>query len=134
MRINVTATSSPPLREVLPLRRGLRAALPAVAADMARGIRDRTEAGRDVSGRAFRRKRDGSPSNLIDSGRMVESFQPADETATGFVLAPTGRRNRAVAHIHQATGREWIGADERQIDAARESVAEAAIPRDRNRS
>lgn len=131
MRITVSATSSPPLAETLPLRRGLRAALPGVAGDMAASIRRRTESGRDVNGRPLQRKADGSPSNLIDTGRMVESFRPQAVTDTGFTLSPTGKRNRAIAHIHQATGREWIGADDKQIDAARESIAEAAIPRDR---
>ena len=86
---------------------------------MARGIRDRTESGRAVAGRPFRRKADGSPPNLIDTGQMVESLKPTKIRADGFTLAPTGKRNRAIAHIHQNTGREWIGADERQIRDAR---------------
>ena len=61
MRITVSATSSPPLAETLPLRRGLRAALPGVAGDMAASIRRRTESGRDVNGRPLQRKADGSP-------------------------------------------------------------------------
>ena len=131
MRISISATTSAPLREALPLRSGLRAALPDIAAGMARGIRDRTEGGRDVAGKPFRRKRDGSPSTLRDTGRMVESFQPTEVTDKGFTLAPTGKRNRAIAHIHQATGRRWVGADDRQVDEARERVAEATIPKDR---
>ena len=133
MRVSVTARSTAPLRDTLPLRRGLRAAMPGIAGDMARGIRQRTESGRDVAGKPFPRKRDGSPSNLIDSGRMVESFEPLAVTDDGFRLAPKGKRNRAVAAIHQATGRRWVGADERQIETARERAIEAAIPRDRNR-
>ncbi len=133
MRISVSATSTAPLSDALPLRRGLRSVMPGVAADMSRSIRQRTESGRDVSGRPFRRKKDGSRSTLQDSGRMVESFRPTEIRADGFTVAPTGKRNRAVAHVHQATGRRWIGADDRQIDAARERVAEAALPQDRNR-
>jgi len=73
--------------------------VPGIASDMARGSEIEREGGRDVSGRPFPRKRDGSPSNLIDSGRMVESFKPTEIRPDGFTLSPTGKRNRAVAHI-----------------------------------
>ena len=132
MPIKMIVKTSSPLRDVLPLRRGLAAALPGIARDLAAGVRRRTESGRDVNGRAFRRKRrDGSPSTLTDSGRMVESFRPQTVSETGFTLAPTGRRNVIVGAAHQSRGRRWVGADERQIEAAREQIADAAIPRDR---
>ncbi len=131
MRVSVTATSTAPLSEALPLRRGLRAVMPGVAADMSRSIRQRTEGGRDVAGRPFRRKKDGSRSTLQDTGAMVKSLKPRQVTDRGFTLKPTGRRNERIAALAHQTGRRWVGASERQIDAAREKVTEAAIPRNR---
>ena len=131
MPTRMSVSSSAPLRDVLPLRRGLAAALPAIAADLARGIRRRTEAGRDVSGRPLRPKRDGSASTLHDSGRMVASLRPTQIGERSFTLAPTGRRNQRVAALAHQTGRRWVGADETQIDAATERVTESMIPEDR---
>ena len=61
---------------------------------------------------------------MTDTGEMLRSLH-ADVTDNGFRLAPTGRRNLTVAHVHQAGGRRWMGATERQIDAARETIADA---------
>ena len=87
-------------------------------------IQQRTRSGRDADGRAMRLKRDGSRSTLHDSGRMLRSLRPTVHDR-GFKIAPTGRRNATVAAIHQASGRAWIGADDRQIDEARAAVADA---------
>lgn len=133
MPVRMTVSTSPPLREVLPLRGGLANELPRLAADMSRSIRDRTAAGRDVAGKPFRRKRDGSASNLTDTGKMVASFRPQQVTDTGFTLAPTGARNRKIGALAMRTGRRWAGADDRQIDEAVERIADAELPRDRNR-
>ena len=129
--IKMTVSLSPPLRDVLPLRDGLRSELPRLADDLARDIRRRTEGGRGVAGRRLRRKKDGTASTLQDSGKMVESFRPQTVTDRGFVLAPTGRRNRQIAAIHQNTGRPWIGVTDAAVERARERIAEATLPKDR---
>ena len=126
MRIKVTL--SRPLREVLPGRDGLRRALPRIAADLSRSVRDRTAGGRDVRGRRFARKADGSPSTLRDTGKMIKSFGTASMRPTGFTLGPSGAERRK-AVMHQ-TGRgvprrEWVGVDARQVDQAAERVASA---------
>ena len=135
MPIRMRVKLSPPLAETLPLRTGLRRELPSISDDLAGDIRHRTEGGRDAHGRRFARRRDGSPSNLIDSGDMVRSFRPVRVDDRGFVLAPTGRRERQKAYFHM-TGRggkkrEWVGLDRRQIDQAVQDIAEARIPKDR---
>ena len=129
--IRMTVRTSERLSTVLPLRRGFAGAMQGIAADLATSIRQRTAAGKGVDGKRLRKKQDGSPSTLTDSGRMVESFRPQTVSETGFTLAPTGRRNVIVGAAHQSRGRRWVGADERQIEAAREQIADAAIPRDR---
>jgi len=131
MRITLTARSSPPLREVLPLRRGLAAELPRIAADLAAGVRTRTRAGKVVDGRPLRPKRDGTPSNLTDSGRMVASFGTESIRDAGFTLAPAPTE-RDKAAVHMRAGRRWIGASAEQIEDARERVIESMLPRDRN--
>ena len=125
---------SPPLGDVLPLRDGLRRVLPDLATDLARGVRDRTADGRDVAGRSFAPKADGSRSTLRDTGAMVESFRPVRVDDRGFVLAPAGRQERRKAYMHQ-TGRgvperRWIGVDARQLDEAVERVATAETGKD----
>ena len=136
MRARMAIRISAPLGDVLPLRSGLRQALPNVARTMAAGVRARTESGRDVDGRPFRRRPDGSPSTLRDSGRMVKSFQPQTVTDQGFRLAPARGPERRRAALHQSgrgvPRREWVGADAGQVEAAREAVAEAEVPRDRS--
>ena len=127
----MTVKTSPRLSEVLPLRGGLAAELPRLAADMAGDIRRRTRQGRDAAGRRLRPKKDGTASTLQNTGRMVGSFRPQTVTDTGFVLAPTGRRNRKVAAIHQNTGRPWIGVTNAAVERARERIAEAALSKDR---
>ena len=64
---------------------------------------------------------------------MLRSFRPVQVTDRGFVLAPVGKRNQRVGALAHQRGRRWAGADDRQIDEARERIAEAAVPRDRNR-
>ncbi len=131
MPLRMTVSTSPRLSEVLPLRRGLAAELPGIAADLAGDIRRRTASGRDVSGKPFRPKRDGSRSTLQDSGRMVRSLRPVQVTDRGFVLAPVGKRNQRIGALAHQRGRRWVGASDRQIDEARERIADAAIPKDR---
>ncbi len=131
MPLRMTVTTSPRLSEVLPLRRGLAAELPSIADDMARGIRRRTESGRDVAGRRFKPKKDGKPSNLRDTGRMLRSFRPVKVDDRSFTLAPTGKRNQRVGAVAHQRGRRWVGADDRQIDEATARIANATIPEDR---
>ncbi len=132
----MTVKTSPPLADVLPLRSGLRSAMPGIASTMARSVRDRTASGRDVDGRPFRRRADGSPSTLRDTGRMVESFQPVEVGDRSFRLAPAGRQERRRAALHQlgrgVPRREWVGADAGQIEAAREAVATAETGKDQS--
>ena len=131
MAWRMTITSSPRLSEVLPLRDGLRAELPRLAADLAGDIRRRTASGRDVSGRPFRPKKDGSRSTLQDSGRMVRSLRPVQVTDRGFVLAPVGKRNQRIGAVSHQRGRRWVGASDAQVTEATERITEAMIPRDR---
>lgn len=126
MPIRMRVKLSPSLAETLPLRDGLRAELPRLAKDLAGDIRRRTSSGRDASGRRFARKANGQPSNLTDSGKMIASFRPTTVTDTGFVLAPTGPRNRKVAAIHMNTGRPWIGVTPTHVTEAVERIATAA--------
>ena len=133
MKIRVSTRLSEPLATALPLRRGLAAELPRLAADLAGDIRRRTASGRDVSGKPFRPKRDGSRSTLQDTGRMVRSLRPVQVTDRGFTLAPTGKRNQRVGALAHQRGRRWVGASDRQIDEATARIADAAVPRDRNR-
>ena len=130
MRATVHAKSSPPLSAALGGRAGLRRVLPSLAADLSRGVRSRTLAGRDVSGRTFAPKADGAPSTLRDSGAMVRSFGLRDLRATGFVLAP-GKRERRKAAAHQSGKgvpvRAWIGLGRNQIERARAAVADAEV-------
>ena len=122
----MTVRTTARLGDTLPLRDGLRAELPGIAANMSASIRRRTEGGRDASGRRFARKANGQPSTLTDTGKMIASFRPTTVTDTGFVLGPTGKRNRKIAAIHMNTGRPWIGVTEGQVTEAVERVATAA--------
>ena len=135
MRIRIQIDVGRPLAETLPLRRGLRATLPDLATDLARGVRERTADGRDVTGRTFAPKADGSASTLRDTGCMVESFRPVRVDERGFVLAPASRAERRKAALHQlgrgVPERRWVGVDARQVDEAVERVTDAEIPRDR---
>ena len=127
--INATVRDTGPID--LPLDRGIARELPRIAQEWVEAIRDRTRSGVDADGRRFPPKADGSASNLHDSGRMVESFAVQRLDSNGFRLAPTDRRNLAVAFIHQHRDRPWIGIDPDTVEAARQRVIEAAIPRDR---
>ena len=102
----------------------LRPVLDDIAAGWRSEIIARTRAGRAADGRQMRRKADGTRATLHATGAMLASLQ-ADVDDRGFKLAPTGRRNRTVAAIHQASGRRWAGADDRQIEDARRAVVEA---------
>ena len=139
MRIRMHATADRPLRDSLPLRAGLRAELPKAAADLARGVRERTERGVDVDGRRFQGKLNGEPSNLIDSGVMVASFQPIVVRPQGFVLGVRDRRARARARLHmdgvgRLPMRQWIGVDADQVAEFTERIVASQIPADRDRS
>ena len=127
-----------PLSDTLPLRRGLEAALPEIAADLADEVRVRTQTGHDVSGYEFEPKRDGEPSNLHQTGAMVASFKPLKVTDRGFVLGIRDRKQRAKAKMHQdgigaLFRREWIGLDEDQVERFAERVVDSEIPPDRQR-
>ena len=136
MRLTMRAEIGPPLGDTLPLRDGLRATLPDVATDLARSVRDRTLDGRDVAGRTFAAKADGSRSTLRDTGAMVRSFGPERVMDTGFTLAPA-RSERRKAALHQlgrgVPERRWVGLDARQVDEAVERAVSAEIPRDEDR-
>lgn len=110
---------------------GIDRTLPAIAQEWVDHVQQRTKSGRAVDGSRFPPKANGEASNLVDSGRMVESFAVQRLDRNGFVLAPTDRRNLAVAYIHQHRGRPWIGVDDRTVREARDRIAEAAIPRNR---
>ena len=122
----MTVKTSARLGEVLPLRDGLRAALPGIANDLAGGIRRRTASGRDVNGRRLRPKKDGTPSNLTDSGKMLRSFRPVQIDDRSFTLAPVGKRNQRVGALAHQRGRRWVGASDRQLDEATARIATAA--------
>lgn len=102
----------------------LRPALDTIADTWTHEIASRTRSGRGVTGRALRRKRDGSPSTLTDTGALLASLRPTVD-GKGFRIRPTGRRNLTIGAIHQATGRKWAGASAEQIDSARRAVVEA---------
>ena len=110
-------------------RLDLRPTLASVARQWSTEIRQRTLSGRDVDGGRLRPKRDGSASNLKDTGAMLGSLA-ADVDADGFTLSPAGARNRQIAFIQQNTGRRFMGASPDQISDARQTVADA-IKRDR---
>ena len=128
-----------PLRDSLPLRAGLRAELPKAAADLARGVRERTERGVDVDGRRFIAKMSGEPSNLHDSGMMVASFRPIVVRPQGFILGVRDRRARARARLHvdgvgRLPMRQWIGVDADQVEQFTERIVASQIPADGDRS
>lgn len=135
MRIRMTVDAGPPLSDTLPLRDGLRDALPDIASTMAAGVRDRTLDGRDVNGQRFAPKADGSRSTLTQSGRMVESFQPETVTDRRFTLAPGRGPERRRAALHQlgrgVPERRWVGLDARQVDEATERVLDAETGKER---
>ena len=92
----------------------LRPVLDDIAADWRSETISRTRAGKDASGKAMRRKSDGSVSRLHDSGQMLRSLQ-ADVGDRGFTIAPSGARNRtsSLAISSRAPGRQMgMGADE----------------------
>ena len=95
----------------LPLADGVARELPRIAESWVQHVQSRTRSGVDADGRRFPPKAGGGASNLHESGAMVQSFRVQRLDTNGFRLAPTGRRNLAVAHIHQARGRKWIGVD-----------------------
>ena len=120
LRINVTTSDTGPVN----LPGNLRPVLDTIAADWRSEIIARTPSGKGADGRQMRRRADGTVSRLHDTGAMLASLQ-ADVGDRGFSIAPTGRRNRTIAAVHQATGRRWAGADERQIADARRAVVDA---------
>ena len=114
--INVHDTGGP-----VNLPGDLRPVLDSIAADWRSEIISRARSGKGADGRQMRPRRDGTRATLHDTGRMLGSLRPTVDDR-GFKIAPTGRRNRTIAAIHQATGRRWAGADDRQIDEARAAV------------
>ena len=119
LNVSVNVTDSGPVD-----RPDLRDTLSRVADDWTHQIADRTRSGRDVDGRQLRPKADGAPSRLHDTGALLASLR-ADVGETGFTIAPTGKRNRQIAAIHQNTGRAFMGASADQIDSACRAVVEA---------
>ena len=118
-----------------PLDNGIRRTLPAIADEWVDVIRRRTEAGKDADGRPFAPKKDGTPSNLRDTGRMLDGFGVSKIDVGGFTLGPS-RREAAKAYTHQhgsaaVPQRAWVGVDDRTVAEARERIAEAALPRNR---
>ncbi len=119
LHVNVTVNDTGPVD--LP---DLRAVLHDVADTWRAEIISRTRAGKGADGRQMRRRVDGSPARLHDTGRLLTSLQ-ADVDDRGFRIAPTGTRNTIVARTHQRSRREFLGADERQIEDARRAVVDA---------
>ena len=64
---------------------------------------------------------------------MLRSFRPVQIDDRSFTLAPVGARNQRVGAVAHQRGRRWVGASDRQIDEATVRIADAAVPRDRNR-
>ena len=127
-----------PLTETLPLRRGLESEIEWVAEWVALQVRERTARGLDVDGQPFESKRDGSPSTLQDTGRMVDGFRPLRVTDTGFVCGIRDRKLRARARMHQdgigaLFRREWVGVDDEMADETVEYLVSAEIPPDSQR-
>ena len=102
----------------------LRSTLDTIAADWTTEIRQRTRSGKGADGRQMRRRVDGSPARLTDSGAMLKSLS-ADVDDKGFRLAPSGTRNTIVARTHQRSRRQFMGASPDQIEDARAAVVEA---------
>ena len=122
----ITVRDSGWTRPVIP---DLRATVADVADDLARGIRRRTEAGRDADGHPFAAKRDGSPSNLIRTGRMVRSFEVRESDERRAVLAP-GRRQSIKGYVahhgrQNQPSRAWVALSPQQIADARDAIARA---------
>ena len=127
MRITDTGWS-PALTDALD--HGVRRTLPAIAQEWVEHVRTRTEAGKDADGHRFQPRKDGSPSNLVDSGDMLDGFGVQQVTAGGFTLAPDRRQqHKALAH-QRGTGtaprRAWVGVDDRTVREARDRIATAA--------
>ena len=102
-----------------------------IGRDLARQIRQRTKAGRDVRGIPFAAKADGSPSNLRDSGKMIASLRARKFWPRGFEISPS-RKYQDLAARHQLgkgryPKREWIGLSERQINEAAERIKAAYL-------
>ena len=122
VRVRDTGWRSPPVPD-------LRQAVEQAAEGLAESVRERTLAGRDVHGTRFAPKRDGSPSTLRKTGRMVQSFRPQRVDDRSATLAP-GRSEAARAYIHQAgarglPARPWVGVDDRMANDARDTVRRA---------
>ena len=105
-----------------PGRGGLRGIMPKLAFDIARDIRERTAAGRDVDGRPFTPHPGGKQSDLRQTGQMVRSFGIKRVTPTRIVLAPGGK-HVARAYSNQAGEgnrpvRRWVGVSRKEIDRA----------------
>ena len=104
---------------------GLRDTLDRIAHQWRGEVVDRTRNGRDAAGRRLRRRKDGTPSILTDSGQMLRSLGVEHVDEHGFRVSLRGRRNRKVAALSHQTGRPWVGVSDDQIDAARQQVADA---------
>ena len=119
LHVNVTVNDTGPVD--LP---DLRAVLHDVADTWRAEIISRTRSGKGADGRQMRRRVDGSPARLTDSGAMLASLS-ADVDDKGFRLHPTGTRNTIVARTHQRSRRQFMGASPDQIEDARAAVVEA---------
>ena len=112
-----------------PGRGGLRSVMPKLAFDIARDIRDRTAAGRDVDGRPFKRHPDGRASDLKQTGRMVASFGIQQVTPTRIVLAPGGKHTARALSNQTGEGRRparrWIGVSRRHVNEAVRRITDA---------
>lgn len=114
---------------------GIRRTLPAIAQEWVEAVQQRTRSGIAADGSRFPARKDGSPSNLVDSGDMLRGFGVVSVGRDGFRLAPDRRQqHKALAHQRgsgHAPQRAWVGVEADLIEAARQRVAEAAIPRNR---
>ena len=103
--------------------------MPKLAADIARDIRARTAAGRDVDGRAFKPHPGGKRSDLRQTGQMVRSFGIKRVTPNRIVLAPGGKHT-ARAYSNQTgegnrPARPWIGVSRRHVNEAIRRISDA---------
>ena len=119
----------------LPLDRGIARELPRIADEWVDAIRDRTRRGVAADGSRFPARKDGSPSTLHQTGAMLAGFGVQRIDSGGFRLAPDRKQQHKALHHQRGSGnaprRAWVGVEADLIEAARQRVIEAAIPRNR---
>lgn len=110
-------------------RPDLSSTLQTIADDWTGSVKARTAAGRDLDGRQFARRRDGSASTLRDTGQMMRAFGVLDVDDRRFVLGLRDRASRRKAYFaqHGAHGRRrsFLGVSDEAVEDARQTIATA---------